>query len=80
MTIFTCEHKWEAMLCCIYAAFTSKKGHKNVKLMFEPVYQYTLFDEYVHVDADDEIAKKMKVGIINSLSYHFYLQIVRILI
>ena len=72
MTIFTCEHNWDAMLCCIYAAFQSKKGHKNISLMLEPVYETTLFDEYIHVDADAQTASKMRNGISNSISYYFY--------
>ena len=59
MYIFTCEHKWEAMLTCIYDAWASKKGHANIKLMLEPVEQYSLFDTYTHVDAD---AKRQKVS------------------
>ena len=59
MTVFTCEHNWKAMLSCIYKAFESKLGHKNVRLCFEPIEQYTLFDEYIHVEPDSELAEKM---------------------
>jgi len=59
MTIFTCEHNWESILSCIYAAFDSRLGHKNIRLTFEPVEQYTLFDDYIHVDVNLEHAQKM---------------------
>ncbi len=52
MTVFSCERNWEAMLTCIYDAWASKLGHKNIRLMLEPIEQYTLFDEYIHVEPD----------------------------
>ena len=54
MTIYTCKAEWEDMLTCIYVAWASGKGHENIKLCIEPIEQYTLFDEYIHVDAASE--------------------------
>ena len=56
MRIFTCERQYEAMMTCIYDAwsYALSAGHENVRLMPEPVYQPSLFEEYVHIDADEE--------------------------
>ncbi len=59
MTVFTCEPTWDAMLTCIYQASASHLGHRNIRLQVEPISQYTLFDNYIHVDADE--AKAMNV-------------------
>lgn len=59
MTVFTCVPEWEAMLTCIYTAWSSRLGHANIRLKFEPLDQLTLFDEYVHVDPDPVLAGKV---------------------
>lgn len=42
------------MMTCIYDAwvYALRVGHDKVQLRTEPIVQATLFDEYVHVDAD----------------------------
>ena len=75
MYIFTCEHKWEAMLTCIYDAWASKKGHANIKLMLEPVEQYSLFDTYTHVDADAKKAESVMRSVKNKISLRLYRQL-----
>jgi len=59
MRIYTCKPEWEAMLTTIYEAWSSGLGHENIRLLIEPISQYTLFDEYIHVDSDT--AKAIKV-------------------
>jgi len=59
VTVFSCEQNWEAVLSCIYAAFNSKLGYKNISLRFEPIDQLSIFDEYIHVDCNKEHAEKM---------------------
>lgn len=75
MTIYSCEHEWEAMLTCIYEAWTSRKGQQNIRLVLEPIEQYTLFDEYIHVDADHEKAVKVMDAINQKISPFFYREI-----
>lgn len=72
MTYYTCAPRWEDMLTCIYDAWTSKKGHKNITLLLEPVEQYTLFDEYIHVDADPSKVEKLMQAICQKISPWFY--------
>ena len=60
------------MLTCIYEAFNSGMGHKNIKLMLEPIREYTLFDEYVHVNGDVDKAEKVRKSVISKISPHVY--------
>lgn len=46
MTVFTCRDNWEDILTCIYEAWASGKGHRNIRLELEPVSQQELFCEY----------------------------------
>ena len=72
MTYYTCEWNLESMLSCIYDAWASKKGHQNIRLALEPITQYSLFDEYIHVDADSEKVQKVIQTIKKKLSPYFY--------
>lgn len=72
MYIYSCAHRWEDMMTCIYDAWASKKGHKNIKLVFEPIEQYSLFDEYIHVDADAKKAESVMRSIKEKISPYVY--------
>ena len=72
MTIYSCEHELVAMLTCIYVGWADKKGHNNIRFVLEPIEQYTLFDEYVHVDADEDKAMSVKGAICKKISPSFY--------
>ncbi len=72
MTIYSCEHEWEAMLTCIYDAWTSRKGQQNIKMVLEPIDQFTLFDEYVHVEPDHEKAQKVMDAVYHKISPFVY--------
>ena len=63
MTIFTCFDQFEDMMTCIYDAWASKLGHRNVRLLTEPIGNLELFCDYQHVDADE----KKTVSVINSI-------------
>lgn len=75
MHIYSCERDFSAMLTCIYVAWAGGEGHKNVKLALEPIGQYSLFDEYTHVDADEEKAAKVMDAVNRKISPHFYYEI-----
>lgn len=72
MTYYTCQPHWEDMLSCIYEAWSSRKGHQNIHLLLEPIEQYTLFDEYIHVNADPEKVTKVITSIKKKISPYFY--------
>lgn len=61
MYIFTCKDCYEDMMSCIYVAWEQalQCGHDQIKLLKEPILQQTLFDEYIHVDYDEEKTKKV---------------------
>lgn len=58
MTVFTCEDTFEAMMSCIYTAWDSGLGHKNIRLAVEP-YDMELFSTYRHVPADAALTAKV---------------------
>jgi len=70
MLIFTCNNSFEDMMCCIFTAWESaiKYGHSNVRLLCEPIEQRTLFDEYIHVDFDEEKYDKVCHSISKKIS------------
>lgn len=72
MFVYTCERNLDAMLTCIYVAWASGKGHNNIRLELEPLGQYSLFDEYTHVDADPELADKVSDSVCRKISPSFY--------
>ena len=37
MIVFTCEDEFEAMMTCIYDAWSARLVHSNVRLMTEPI-------------------------------------------
>ena len=74
MKIFTCEPTLEAMLTCIHVAWSSRLGHKNIGLMLEPIYQYTLFDEYIHVDPDEKKVNSIIDAVNLKISPYFFTQ------
>lgn len=77
MKIFTCKNRFEDMMTCIFNAWdlALKCGHGNVKLMREPVLQYTFMDEYIHVEPDKEKADRVINSIIKKISYEAYVNI-----
>lgn len=64
-------------MCCIYDAWVEgiKIGHENIRLVKEPVFQPTLFDEYIHVDYDEEKFQKVVRSIKHKLSVTIYIDI-----
>lgn len=74
MKVYTCEASWDAMLTTIYEAWSSGLGYKNIKLLVEPVTQYSLFDEYIHVNPDTDKANKLADAIITKISAYVYHQ------
>lgn len=72
MVVFSCAHEWEAMLSCIYEAWSSKIGFQNIRLELEPLGQQTIFDEYRHVEADSDKAESVMDAVIKKISYYVY--------
>lgn len=64
-------------MTCIYEAWSEalKVGHDKIQLKKEPIFQQTLFDEYIHVDADGEKAGKVIRSIRRDISDEAYLNV-----
>ena len=50
MTVYTCSPDLASILTCIYEAWNSRVGYRNVRLMTEPVGNLELFCDYCHVE------------------------------
>jgi len=72
MKVYSCDRDWESMLTCIYEAWASGAGHQNIRLEIEPLDQISLFDEYIHVDRDEEKAIKVIDAINKKISPWVY--------
>lgn len=72
MRIYTCDRDWICVLTAIYDAWTSKIGHQNIRIEYEPVEQYSFFNEYYRIEADEEKASKVIDAVIGKISYNFY--------
>ncbi|MDD3279266.1 MAG: TIGR03915 family putative DNA repair protein [Lachnospiraceae bacterium] len=77
MIVYTCEDSFEAILTCIYDAWASGLGHRNLKLMVEPVGNLELFCEYRHVDPDSTKVESVIRSIHKKISGYAYQMIFR---
>ena len=64
-------------MTCIYDAWSAalKVGHSQIQLRKEPVFQQTMFDEYIHVDGNSSKAEKVIRSIRRDISEEAYLNI-----
>lgn len=64
-------------MTCVYDAWSAAltEGHEGLRLEREPVYQASLFDEYVHVDADAGKVEKVIRSIRRQISDQAYLYV-----
>lgn len=77
MIVYTCKDTFEDMMTCIYDAWASKEGHKNIRLQTEPLGNLELFCEYRHIDADPNKYIKVIRSIQQKLSYQAYQMVFR---
>ncbi len=77
MKIYMCKDRLEDIMTCIYDAWSEalKTGHDNIQLKKEPVYQQTIFDEYIHIDGDKEKAQKVIRSIRRDISDEAYIDV-----
>ena len=72
MNVFTCAPDLESILSCIYVAWSSGSGHKNIRIEAEPIEQLSLFDEYTHVDKDHAMVQSVIDAVNLKISPSFY--------
>lgn len=75
MTVYVCEDSFEGILCGVYDAWMSKKGHENVRLEMEGIQDMELFCTYEPVERNEEKAKKVSSSIRKKLSEGVYEQV-----
>ena len=77
MKVFTCKDRLEDIMTCIYDAWSEalQIGHDQIQLKKEPIFQQTIFDEYIHVDQDTSKAEKVIRSIRRDISDEAYLDI-----
>ena len=77
MKIYTCQDRLTDIMTCIYDAWSEalKIGHNQIGLKKEPIFQQTMFDEYIHVDGDPSKAEKVIRSIRRSISETAYMNI-----
>lgn len=72
MKVFVCERSFESILTAIYDAWTSGAGQQNIKIVFSPIEQYDLFNEYITVITDEAKAGSLMDAINMKISPSFY--------
>ena len=79
MKIYTCQDRLTDIMTCIYDAWSEalKVGHNQIGLKKEPIFQQTMFDEYIHVDGDPSKAEKVIRSIRRSISETAYMNYLR---
>lgn len=77
MTIFTCKDQFDAMMTCIYEAWSSRLGHSNIKLKTEPIGTRELFCDYRYVEADSKKTKSVIRTIQQKISFRAYHMVYR---
>lgn len=75
MTIFYCEDRLDAMMTCIYYAWASKLGYKNIYLKAGTVMQRELFCEYRYITAEEDKAESVIRSIQRKISYRAYYEV-----
>ena len=77
MKIYTCQDRLTDIMTCIYDAWSEalKVGHNQIGLKKEPIFQQTIFDEYIHVDGDPSKTEKVIRSIRRSISETAYMNI-----
>lgn len=75
MTVYVCEDSFDGILCGVYDAWMSKKGHDQVCLEIEQMEELRLFCEYVTVNVTPEKVEKTSEAIRKKLSETVYKKI-----
>lgn len=77
MVIYSCQEQLESIFTAVYDAWASGYGHENVKIEVSCNQTFTLFCEYVWVEADTEKAEKVARSIKNKISMEAYQMVYR---
>lgn len=72
MTVYICEDSLDGILCGVYDAWMSWKGHAQVKLQLDGWFEQELFTEYLTVPREMEKAEKVVKSIRQKISEEAY--------
>lgn len=72
MTVYLCKESFEGILCGVYDAWMSRRGHDNVRLELEDSSNMELFCEYRNVEIIPEKANQVIESIKTKISLHAY--------
>ena len=72
MTVYICEDSLDGILCGVYDAWMSRKGHAQVKLQLDGWFEQELFTEYLTVPREMENAEKVVKSIRQKISEESY--------
>lgn len=79
--VYVCDNSIDGIFTAIYKAWSSGYGHANVKLEAQCekscYYNIELFSEYLSVETDYELSKKVSRSIINKISREAYEMVCR---
>lgn len=76
MTVYVCGPEFESILCGVYDAWMSRKGHANVRLEIQGTNQdMELFAEYADVEPSQEKAGKVLEAMRTKLSREVFRQV-----
>lgn len=74
-TILLCEDSLEGIFTGIYKAYERKENHAECRLQAGDIDNYQLFAEYVEIETEEELAKKVSRTICRDLGMEAYLSI-----
>lgn len=75
MTVYVCEDSFDGILCGIYDAWMSRKGHENVRLEIEGTGNVELFCQYEPVPVVGEKIEKVSAAVRKKISEAAYQKI-----
>lgn len=75
MTIYVCEDSFDGILCGVYDAWMSRKGHENVCLEIEGTGNIRLFCQYEPVTVSGEKMEKVSAAVRRKISEAAYQKI-----
>lgn len=74
-TVLLCEDSLEGVFTGIYKAYERKENHRECKIRTGLVDNYELFAEYVEIEPEEELAKKVSRTICRDLGMEAYLSV-----
>lgn len=72
MTVYLCQDNYENIMCAVYDAWMSRKGHDHVRLELVGSENLELFCQYQDVETDKEKVEKVTTAICKKICQEAY--------